>query len=222
MLRSIPTKWFTINYYWRFDHMLWPSSEYIKQTETREQREICTLSSSSLYTDWLRGSQMTSLIIVSNLHHLGLWPLFLFRCCLVVCLLLCSIRRFRQQSMLRHWSQFISSLGFWRRCAWLPWSTGWWCCPLDPGSLSPPRGVGGVGTRHAQQWLTSQSVLSWCLPDAPSIRYPTPSSSHQCISVHNCMESHTPPLMPALQNLCPWACTAHVLVWRGFWTLSWY
>ena len=53
MIRLIPTKWFTINHYWRFDHMPWPSSEYIKQTETREQWEACTLSTEQLTLHWL-------------------------------------------------------------------------------------------------------------------------------------------------------------------------
>ena len=211
MLRSIPTKWFTINHYWRFDHMLWPSSEYIKQTETREQREICTLSSSSLYTDWLRGSQMTSLIIVSNWCHLGLWSLSLFCCCLVVCLLLCSIRRFRQQSMLGLWSLFISSLGFWREmcmAGFLDQQDGGVVRLIqDPCLLLEGLVVLGPDML-SNGWLLNLSSPGVSLMLLQS-GYPTPSSSHQCISVHKCMKSHTPPLMPALQNLCP--CPAQLM-----------
>ena len=117
----------TINHYWLFHHMLWPSSEYIKQTETREQ-EACTLSSSSLYTDWLRGSQMTSLIIVNK------WPLIFIPVSLLPCCLssvLCSIRRFQQQSMVRHWSCSSAPLGSGDRDHW---SSGQHHHPVDQGS----------------------------------------------------------------------------------------
>ena len=85
-----------------------------------------------------------------------------------------------------------------------------------------PEGLVAIGPGMLSNgWLLNLSSPG-CLMSFQSGAHATPSSSHLYTSVHNRMESHTPlQTSPLSLNLCPWSCIAHVLGWKGFWTLSW-